>query len=240
MFEHRSKPLLPRRAFYARLARSACIGLLVIAFALGIGMIGYRAFEPMSWVDAFRSETIVAPPGLLRTIGAERVHRSVGHRLRARHRDDWLPGLRANVVGGRLRQRGDDFVRHGAGVFTANRRRENFRRLLCAVQRPGVPHESRHHFCTGLPPLPPQFSSRRSEARGQNGRVTPHRLFGRAVLPRGLQSWRRSNAALPLPRFCFALGLQRAILRSCFGPTPNITHWAMTTLSLTRRTCRRR
>jgi hypothetical protein len=48
MFEHRSKPLLPRRQFYARLVRSACVGLLVIAVALGIGMVGYRAFEPMS------------------------------------------------------------------------------------------------------------------------------------------------------------------------------------------------
>jgi len=59
MFEHRSKPLLPRRQFYARLARSACVGLLVIAVALGIGMIGYRAFEPMSWVDAFVNAAMI-------------------------------------------------------------------------------------------------------------------------------------------------------------------------------------
>ena len=59
MFEHRSKPLLPRRAFYARLARSAGIGLLVIAFALGVGMIGYRIFEPMSWVDAFVNAAMI-------------------------------------------------------------------------------------------------------------------------------------------------------------------------------------
>ena len=59
MFEHRSKPLLPRREFYARLARSTGIGLLVIAFALGIGMIGYRAFEPMSWVDAFVNAAMI-------------------------------------------------------------------------------------------------------------------------------------------------------------------------------------
>ncbi|MGO9478788.1 MAG: hypothetical protein ACLP7I_12700 [Limisphaerales bacterium] len=49
MFEHRSQPLLPRRVFYQRLARSAAAALLVVAVALGIGMIGYRAFEPMSW-----------------------------------------------------------------------------------------------------------------------------------------------------------------------------------------------
>jgi hypothetical protein len=59
MFEHRSKPLLPRRQFYARLARSAGIGLLVITFALGIGMAGYRAFEEMSWVDAFVNAAMI-------------------------------------------------------------------------------------------------------------------------------------------------------------------------------------
>ena len=75
MFEHRSKPLLPRRQFYARLARSACIGLLVIAFALGIGMIGYRAFEPMSWVDAFVNAAMIlsgmGPVSSLQTDGGK-------------------------------------------------------------------------------------------------------------------------------------------------------------------------
>src|SRR5208283_4712196 len=59
MFEHRSKPLLPRRQFYARMARSAAVALLVVAVALGIGMIGYRAFEPMSWVDAFVNAAMI-------------------------------------------------------------------------------------------------------------------------------------------------------------------------------------
>jgi len=59
MFEHRSKPLLPRRQFYARMARSAAVALLVVAVALGIGMVGYRAFEPMSWVDAFVNAAMI-------------------------------------------------------------------------------------------------------------------------------------------------------------------------------------
>jgi hypothetical protein len=75
MFEHRSKPLLPRRQFYARLARSAGIGLLVIAVALGIGMIGYRAFEPMSWVDAFVNAAMIlsgmGPVSSLQTDGGK-------------------------------------------------------------------------------------------------------------------------------------------------------------------------
>jgi hypothetical protein len=75
MFEHRSKPLLPRRQFYARLAWSAGIGLLVIAFALGIGMVGYRAFEPMSWVDAFVNAAMIlsgmGPVSSLQTDGGK-------------------------------------------------------------------------------------------------------------------------------------------------------------------------
>lgn len=59
MFEHRSKPLLPRRQFYRRLARSAALASVVIAVALGIGMAGYRAFEPMSWVDAFVNAAMI-------------------------------------------------------------------------------------------------------------------------------------------------------------------------------------
>jgi hypothetical protein len=59
MFEHRSKPLLPRPAFYRRLARNAGIALLVIAVSLGIGMLGYHVFERMSWLDAFVNAAMI-------------------------------------------------------------------------------------------------------------------------------------------------------------------------------------
>jgi hypothetical protein len=75
MFEHRSKPLLPRRQFYARMVRSAGVALLVVAFALGIGMVGYRAFEPMSWVDAFVNAAMIlsgmGPVSSLQTNGGK-------------------------------------------------------------------------------------------------------------------------------------------------------------------------
>ena len=59
MFEHRSKPLLPLAAYYRRLARSAGLGVLVIVFALGVGMIGYHTLEQMSWVDAFVNAAMI-------------------------------------------------------------------------------------------------------------------------------------------------------------------------------------
>ena len=75
MFEHRSKPLLPLSAFYWRLARSAAIGLLVIIATLGIGMVGYRSFEGMSWVDAFVNSAMIlsgmGPISMLQTEGGK-------------------------------------------------------------------------------------------------------------------------------------------------------------------------
>jgi hypothetical protein len=59
MFEAKSKPLLPRPSYYARLARSAAIGLAVIVTALGAGMIGYHHFEGMPWIDAFANAAMI-------------------------------------------------------------------------------------------------------------------------------------------------------------------------------------
>ncbi len=53
MFEHRNKPLLPRRAFYARLAGSLGLAFGIVLVSLAIGMAGYRGFEKLSWLDAF-------------------------------------------------------------------------------------------------------------------------------------------------------------------------------------------
>ena len=59
------------------MARSAAVALLVVAFALGIGMIGYRAFEPMSWVDAFVNAAMIlsgmGPVSPLQTDGGKNI-----------------------------------------------------------------------------------------------------------------------------------------------------------------------
>jgi hypothetical protein len=59
MFETKSTPLSPRPSYYARLARSAAIGLVVIAIALGAGMLGYHHFEGMPWIDAFANAAMI-------------------------------------------------------------------------------------------------------------------------------------------------------------------------------------
>jgi len=59
MFENRRSPLLPRRAFFARLARSFGVGLAVVAVCLGVGMAGYHHFEKLSWIDAFANAAMI-------------------------------------------------------------------------------------------------------------------------------------------------------------------------------------
>src|ERR1017187_10327793 len=59
MFEHHTKPLLPRKVFYRRLAHHATLGVVVITGSLGIGMIGYHVFEKLPWVDAFLNAAMI-------------------------------------------------------------------------------------------------------------------------------------------------------------------------------------
>ena len=59
MFEHHKKPLLPRRDFLMRLARSLGAGMMCIASALGVGMLGYHQFVRLSWLDAFENAAMI-------------------------------------------------------------------------------------------------------------------------------------------------------------------------------------
>lgn len=71
MYEHRSKPLLPRRQFAVRVARSAVLAAGFIVIALGIGMAGYHGLENMNWVDSFANASMIlsgmGPLGELKT-----------------------------------------------------------------------------------------------------------------------------------------------------------------------------
>lgn len=59
MFEHRSQPLLHRRAFLRRLANSIALGAGLVAFSLFIGMLGYHVFERLAWIDAFLNASML-------------------------------------------------------------------------------------------------------------------------------------------------------------------------------------
>ncbi|HSS77942.1 MAG TPA: hypothetical protein VLV54_14525 [Thermoanaerobaculia bacterium] len=53
MYEHRSQPLLPRRAFLLRLSKHGAVAMGLLAISLAVGMVGYHLFEKLHWIDAF-------------------------------------------------------------------------------------------------------------------------------------------------------------------------------------------
>nr|WP_315235370.1 hypothetical protein [uncultured Limnohabitans sp.] len=59
MFEHYSKPLIPRAAYHRRLVGAVGLALLLIGVSLLAGMFGYHEFETMSWVDAYLSAAMI-------------------------------------------------------------------------------------------------------------------------------------------------------------------------------------
>lgn len=59
MFEHRSKPLLPRPKYYWRLAISILAGAGLVAVSLAAGMAGYHFLEELSWLDAFANASMI-------------------------------------------------------------------------------------------------------------------------------------------------------------------------------------
>jgi hypothetical protein len=57
--EHHTEPLLPRALFYRRLLSYSYIAFLLILFALGIGVLGYRYFEGLSWLDSLLNASMI-------------------------------------------------------------------------------------------------------------------------------------------------------------------------------------
>jgi len=59
MYEHRSKPLVSRRIFLLRLARSTALASAIVAGSLAAGVLGYRELEHLSWVDALLNASMI-------------------------------------------------------------------------------------------------------------------------------------------------------------------------------------
>ena len=59
MYEHKSQPLLPFRHFLRRVIDHVLIGLTIIAFSLGIGILGYHVFERLSWLDSLLNASMI-------------------------------------------------------------------------------------------------------------------------------------------------------------------------------------
>lgn len=59
MFEKVHQPLAPSHRFIIRILRAIAIGLIYIAIAQYIGMLGYHYFENMPWVDSFANAAMI-------------------------------------------------------------------------------------------------------------------------------------------------------------------------------------
>ena len=59
MFEHKSEPLVPRWAFYARMAQSAAIVAGIIACSLFVGSAGYHYLGDLPWIDSLLNASMI-------------------------------------------------------------------------------------------------------------------------------------------------------------------------------------
>jgi len=59
MFEHKSEPLLPRWAFYARMAQSGAVVAGIIAFSLFVGSAGYHCLGGLPWIDSLLNASMI-------------------------------------------------------------------------------------------------------------------------------------------------------------------------------------
>ena len=75
MFESRNQPLLPRRRFVHRVAKSLVVAMLILAAALGAGILGYHYIGRLPWMDAVLNASMIltgmGPVDTLRGNGAK-------------------------------------------------------------------------------------------------------------------------------------------------------------------------
>jgi hypothetical protein len=60
MYESKSHPPIPRRQFVGRVLRHVAAAFALLLVSLGLGMAGYKHFEPhLSWLDAFLNSAML-------------------------------------------------------------------------------------------------------------------------------------------------------------------------------------
>ena len=70
MYERHHTPPIPVGKFFLRMLVHVCVAQVVVAISLFIGMIGYRHYEHMSWLDAFlNSAMLLGGMGPVKTDG---------------------------------------------------------------------------------------------------------------------------------------------------------------------------
>jgi len=70
IYEPHHAPPIPVGRFALRMFAHACVALVLIAISLCVGIVGYRYYERMSWLDAFlNSAMLLGGMGPVKTTG---------------------------------------------------------------------------------------------------------------------------------------------------------------------------
>lgn len=59
MFEHKSKPLISRRAFALRMLRTLALAFATIGLSLAMGIVGYHISAQLSWLDSLLNAAMI-------------------------------------------------------------------------------------------------------------------------------------------------------------------------------------
>lgn len=59
MYEHRTHPLLSRMAFLKRVLMHVSLALVLVCFALGVGVVGYHCFAALPWLDSLLNASMI-------------------------------------------------------------------------------------------------------------------------------------------------------------------------------------
>jgi len=59
MLEHHKKPLISRKQFAVRQLRYAGFSMLILAFSIGIGTVGYHIYGGLPWVDSYLNASMI-------------------------------------------------------------------------------------------------------------------------------------------------------------------------------------
>lgn len=59
MSDNQLKPLPPHKHFVNKILRSAIAGLIILAFSLLIGMVGYHYYFNLEWVDSLYNASMI-------------------------------------------------------------------------------------------------------------------------------------------------------------------------------------
>ena len=59
MYEHYKQPVIPLKAFLRRMLRHFGITVIIVAFSLWLGIIGYHTLGGLSWVDSLLNASMI-------------------------------------------------------------------------------------------------------------------------------------------------------------------------------------